>query len=73
MEWWLASAGLGGLAGGFVVLVLVLTRPVKKCPGCGASLPRFRIPASLRQALWGGQTCSVCGCEVDARGRQKEG
>ena len=39
------------------------------CPCCNNSLPRIRNPRSLRQALWGGYTCPVCGVEVDKWGR----
>lgn len=39
------------------------------CPACGSELPRVRKPASLRQALWGGYTCKVCGTEIDKWGR----
>lgn len=39
------------------------------CPSCGAVQPRVRMPTSLRQMLWGGQTCKVCGTEMDKWGR----
>jgi hypothetical protein len=40
------------------------------CPCCKAFLQQVRKPASLRQAMWGGCTCSACGVEVDKWGRQ---
>ncbi|HKW02562.1 MAG TPA: hypothetical protein VJN96_22240 [Vicinamibacterales bacterium] len=43
------------------------TAPVS-CPRCGSTLPQFRQPSSLRQALWGGGTCLSCGTEVDKWG-----
>lgn len=43
-------------------------RPVL-CPSCGAAQPRIRKPASRQQMMWGGQTCPVCGTEMDKWGR----
>lgn len=40
------------------------------CPKCGQTAPRFRRPTSRRQWLWGGWTCSRCGCEMDKYGQQ---
>jgi len=40
------------------------------CPRCKAPLPKLREPGSLRQALWGGWTCPVCGAGVDKWGRE---
>ena len=40
------------------------------CPQCGAKAPAMRKPANLRQALWGGWTCSQCGCEFDKYGNE---
>lgn len=41
------------------------------CPGCGTVCHRrFRWPKSLRQTLWGGEICAVCGCEFDKWGRE---
>jgi hypothetical protein len=40
------------------------------CPHCKAPLPRFRVPRSLRQELWGGWMCPTCGAEVDKWGRE---
>lgn len=42
------------------------------CPACGTvGQRRFRRPTSLRQALWGGETCVVCGCDFDKWGRDR--
>ena len=40
------------------------------CPRCKTPLPRFYGPRSLRQALWGGWTCPICGAGVDKWGRE---
>jgi hypothetical protein len=40
------------------------------CPKCNTQLSYTRVPASPRQALWGGYTCPKCGCEVDKWGRE---
>jgi hypothetical protein len=40
------------------------------CPRCNTQLPAVRQPQSLRQAMWGGWTCMVCGIEVDKWGRE---
>jgi hypothetical protein len=58
-----------GVATLLLVLIWILSLPQKKCPSCGELFRRFRKPANLRQALWGGWTCSKCGCEVDRKGR----
>ena len=42
----------------------------KQCPRCAAALPQFRAPRSLRQAFYGGWSCSNCGCEVDRSGKE---
>jgi hypothetical protein len=38
------------------------------CPNCHQRVPYIRSPASMRQALWGGWTCSGCGVEMDKWG-----
>ena len=68
----LIIGAFAGLAGGLVVLLIGLFQSAKKCPECGESVPKFRKPANRRQALWGGWTCSQCGCEMDRRGRKIE-
>jgi hypothetical protein len=42
------------------------------CPTCSAAQPFMRKPASFRQAMWGGYTCSQCGTEIDKWGRKVE-
>jgi hypothetical protein len=43
--------------------------PPSECPGCGERLPLVRVPTSFRQAMWGGWTCTYCGCELDKWGK----
>lgn len=61
------------LAAGAVVCFAVVTRAVgaspKECPRCHHPLPFFRMPTSVRQALWGGYTCQKCGQDIDRAGR----
>lgn len=40
-----------------------------RCPSCGCPMKSFRVPKNLRQALWGGGTCSSCGSEMDKWGK----
>jgi hypothetical protein len=40
------------------------------CPKCGNPMPAVRRPKNLRQALWGGGSCSECGCEMDKWGKE---
>jgi hypothetical protein len=75
MEWLqgaLIGGIVGGIAGGLAVLIIALVMPRRGCPDCGELFPRFRKPANSRQALWGGNTCPKCGCEVDRKGRKIE-
>ncbi|HYX71875.1 MAG TPA: hypothetical protein VE732_03835 [Nitrososphaera sp.] len=71
------------LFGGVTILFLLMLRdtirhkgrwginlePIR-CPRCGAQSPMVRKPSSLRQAAWGGWTCSKCGCEIDKWGTE---
>ena len=41
------------------------------CPNCGGEMARTRAPASFREALWGGGTCSQCGSKSDKWGRRR--
>ena len=41
-----------------------------KCPQCDAQAPTFRVPKSVRQALWGGWTCTACNIEIDKWGKR---
>ncbi len=40
------------------------------CPKCGKKVPAIRKPTSTHQAMWGGWTCSNCGCEMDKWGKE---
>ncbi len=42
------------------------------CPDCGEEQPKARKPKNMRQALWGGNTCESCGCEMDRFGNKVE-
>lgn len=61
---------VGWVIGYFIVFAVV--NPVRRCPGCGQTLPRFRKPSGLREALWGGWHCARCGTLVDRFGRKQE-
>ena len=66
----------GVLAAGMALLAWGTTRGNKwglnlsrrACPACGAQAPIIRKPTSLKQALWGGWTCSKCGQDIDKWG-----
>jgi cation transport ATPase len=60
---------IAGIIGGLAVLLIALLMPRKNCPSCGYKLPRFRKPASGKQALHGGWTCPNCGVELDRSGK----
>jgi hypothetical protein len=40
------------------------------CPKCDQVQPKVRKPKNIRQVLWGGNTCSNCGCEMNRFGRE---
>ncbi len=40
------------------------------CPRCGTLPPHTREPRTVRQAMWGGWTCTTCGTEVDKWGQE---
>jgi len=66
---------IGGIPILFLYLLLVAimnvsVRSPKCCPECSEPIATFRKPANRRQALWGGWTCSKCGCEIDRRGKK---
>lgn len=59
--------------GVLTAVALIWTKVVNDrggCPDCGAPVPLWRHPTSLRQALWGGSTCERCGTELDRLGRK---
>jgi hypothetical protein len=43
----------------------------RPCPRCGTLPPMIRKPTSKEEVLWGGWTCSNCGCRVDKYGRER--
>jgi hypothetical protein len=49
-----------------------INRKIVFCPDCGHRMPKFRIPQSFRQGLWGGSTCGACGCNMDKWGQKIE-
>lgn len=58
-----------------VAIIFMLAASMQKrvnakggCPNCGMPVPMLRQPTSLRQALWGGWTCSNCATEMDRDG-----
>ena len=58
-----------------MVFMWALLRPPINCPECGKALPKFRIPKTIKQALWGGAlwgggVCPNCGTEIDRKGRR---
>jgi hypothetical protein len=44
-----------------------------QCPNCAAVMGRVRMPASGREAIWGGYTCPTCKSELDKWGRRTAG
>jgi hypothetical protein len=61
-----------------VAIVIALAISLQKqvnakggCPECGTPVPTFRNPSSIRQALWGGWTCSICHTEMDRHGNRQ--
>jgi hypothetical protein len=43
----------------------------KPCPRCGTMPPVVRVPKGLDETIFGGWTCSNCGCKVDKYGRER--
>ena len=78
MEFQPMLIGAGAVFLGLVVLVVRATirrtgrwginLRARTCPVCGMPSPGVRLPHSLRQALWGGWTCTQCGAELDKWG-----
>jgi len=77
----MAVFGLVGLVFAVIFAVMIVQSVQRKgrwgintklenCPKCGTKVPAFRKPTSLRQALWGGNTCATCGTEMDKWGRE---
>lgn len=61
---------IGVVCGGGGVLLIGLLQPRKFCPDCGKPLPKFRRPSSVKQSLWGGNTCPKCGCQINRKGEK---
>ena len=59
----------GSVLGGLAVVLLVKVLPSRACPNCGAELPKYRKPTSLRQMLWGGWVCRNCMAEINRKGK----
>lgn len=66
----------------FISLVMIVIGTVRRrgvwginletplCPDCGVRVQTVRVPTSLRQGMWGGWTCTTCGCEMDKWGKR---
>ena len=59
---------IGGIAGGLAVVLVGLLIPRKSCPKCQSLLPRFRKPASVREAMLGGWHCEKCNAKIGRNG-----
>jgi len=59
---------VSGLIGGGIAALVIALSARKSCPRCSAPLPKFRLPANLRQALLGGWVCGSCGARVGRDG-----
>ncbi|MEM1347772.1 MAG: hypothetical protein AAGI01_04385 [Myxococcota bacterium] len=62
MDWLFGLVFAGGL-----LYAAVEALKSRVCAACGHPLPKFRNPANLRQAMWGGWTCPVCHAELDRK------
>jgi hypothetical protein len=40
------------------------------CPKCSTPAPIIRKPTSKQETLWGGWTCTNCGCKMDKWGNE---
>ncbi len=60
---------IGGIALLIGIFLYMALKP-RYCPKCNTKLPIWRKPKNKRQALWGGDTCPNCGCEVDRKGKE---
>lgn len=64
------GAIIGAVAAAVTVVLIALLQPRRKCPVCGDPVLKFRKPTSGSEAMWGGWTCSKCGCKMDRKGRK---
>lgn len=71
-------AALWGFVFGGILVVLVtwIVRMIwerksgqLQCPQCHFQPAVIRMPRSLREFMWGGWTCAICGARVDKRGQ----
>ena len=53
-----------------LVVVMFFTKSMTCCPDCSERLPHLQFRKSRRARLWGGWTCSRCGCEIDKSGKK---
>ena len=60
-----------GLVAAIVIALVFAFSKSKKCPRCGTRLPMIRKPQSVQEGLWGGWTCTNCGCKVDRYGKER--
>lgn len=42
------------------------------CPKCKTEQPKNRTPKGWKEILWGGFTCSNCGCKMDKYGEERK-
>ena len=68
MDTFLTSGIVGAVAGGLAVLAFAFLVPRKSCPKCKTLLPRFRKPATGREAMLGGWHCQKCGARIARNG-----
>lgn len=54
--------------GAVLWLIVRYALPTRHCPRCHQTLPKFRKPQSVSQALFGGWTCRKCGTRVNFMG-----
>jgi hypothetical protein len=73
--YWAIPVALGWFYLGYIWsrTSVLTTNPTILCPCCKLPLPAKRKPTSLSQTLWGGWTCSNCGCEIDKDGKMLNG
>jgi len=60
---------IGLLSAVLGTLLWIALTPARHCPKCHCLLPRFRMPRSVRELLWGGWHCPECGSRVSRTGQ----
>jgi len=48
-----------------------INRETVFCAKCRTRQPKIRIPRNSHQLMWGGWSCSECGCEMDKYGQSR--